>query len=115
MSDREEVPGRERVIRVASGVLLVAVPIAVLVLTGQLLLGATRPAHGSPFASFLWICHLSGSAASGAIAHHSLHLLFGGGAVVVFAIYALRDISLNGWPRFSWRLRHPTEGNAGRS
>ena len=41
-------------------------------------------------------------------AHHAFHLLFGGGALVVFGIYLVREIRTNGWPSFSWRLR-PSE------
>ncbi len=38
------------------------------------------------------------------VAHHLFHLVFAGGAVVVFAAYVALDIRANGWPAFSWRL-----------
>ena len=38
-------------------------------------------------------------------AHHAFHLLFVGGAVIVFSIYLVREIRRNGWPSFSWRVR----------
>ena len=43
------------------------------------------------------------------LAHHFFHILFGAGAVAVFAIYAIVDIRRHGWPAFSWRLR-PEDG-----
>ena len=42
-----------------------------------------------------------GSAAS----HHLFHIAFGGGAVLVFAVFVILDVRRNGRPRFSWRLR----------
>ena len=40
-----------------------------------------------------------------AAGHHAFHIAFGGGAVLVFAVFMLRDVRGNGWPSFSWRLR----------
>ena len=110
MSAREEGSGRrDRLIRRASGLLLIGLPVTVVVWVGLLLFGATQHAQGSPLQSFLWACHVTGTAAAHGIAQHSLHLLFGGGAVVVFTMYALHDIHRNGWPSLSWRLRHPAD------
>lgn len=39
------------------------------------------------------------------LAHHFFHILFAGGAAVVFAVFVWRDIRRHGWPAFSWRLR----------
>ena len=89
--------------------LLIALPVGVVAWVGLLLFGATQHAQGSPLQSLLFVCHLTGSKAAGGLAHHSLHVLFGGGAVVAFTMYALRDIHRNGWPSFSWRLRQPTD------
>jgi hypothetical protein len=36
--------------------------------------------------------------------HHGLHLLFAGGAVVVYASYVAGYVRRHGWPSFSWRL-----------
>ena len=36
--------------------------------------------------------------------HHGLHLLFAGGAVVVYAAYVAGHVRRHGWPSFSWRL-----------
>jgi hypothetical protein len=41
------------------------------------------------------------------LAHHMFHVLFLGGAAVVFAVYAMVDIRRHGRPSFSWRLREP--------
>jgi hypothetical protein len=41
------------------------------------------------------------------VAHHLFHILFLGGAVVVFAAYAIVDIRRHGRPSFSWRLHGP--------
>jgi hypothetical protein len=37
--------------------------------------------------------------------HHGLHLLFAGGAVVVYASYVAGYVRRHGWPSFSWRLK----------
>ena len=37
-------------------------------------------------------------------AHHVFHLLYGGGAVLGFMWFAVRDVRQNGMPRFSLRL-----------
>ena len=36
--------------------------------------------------------------------HHGLHLLFAGGAVVVYVAYVAGYVRRHGWPSFSWRL-----------
>jgi hypothetical protein len=36
--------------------------------------------------------------------HHGLHLLFAGGAVVVYFAYVVGHVRRHGWPSFSWRL-----------
>ena len=36
--------------------------------------------------------------------YHGLHLLFAGGAVVVYAAYVAGHVRRHGWPSFSWRL-----------
>jgi hypothetical protein len=36
--------------------------------------------------------------------HHGLHLVFAGGAVVVYLSYVIAHIRRHGWPSFSWRL-----------
>jgi len=40
-----------------------------------------------------------------AAGHHLFHIAFGGGAVLVFAVFVALDVRRHGWPRFSWRLR----------
>jgi hypothetical protein len=48
-----------------------------------------------------------------AVAHHLFHILFAGGAALLFGIYVAVDIRRHGWPRFSWRLRtEPPPGPA---
>jgi hypothetical protein len=49
-------------------------------------------------------------AAGQVMAHHWFHIVFGAGAVAVFAAYVGLDIRRNGWPTFSWRLRPSEEG-----
>ena len=39
------------------------------------------------------------------VGHHGLHLLFAGGAVVVYFCYLVAHIRRNGWPSFSWSLQ----------
>jgi hypothetical protein len=36
--------------------------------------------------------------------HHGLHLLFAGGAVLVYFAYVVGHVRRHGWPSFSWRL-----------
>jgi hypothetical protein len=36
--------------------------------------------------------------------HHGLHLLFAGGAVVVYFAYVVGHVRRHGWPSFSWKL-----------
>ena len=36
--------------------------------------------------------------------HHGLHLLFAGGAVMVYLAYVVGHVRRHGWPPFSWRL-----------
>jgi hypothetical protein len=38
-------------------------------------------------------------------AHHVFHIVFPVLAFVVFALYVARDISIHGWPTFTWRLQ----------
>lgn len=38
------------------------------------------------------------------VGHHGLHLVFAGGAVLVYAGYVTAHIRRVGWPSFSWRL-----------
>ncbi len=40
-------------------------------------------------------------------AHHLFHILFGGGALVIFVSYLVVSIVRHGWPSFSWRIRPP--------
>ncbi|HLB62394.1 MAG TPA: hypothetical protein VJN50_06665 [Actinomycetota bacterium] len=40
-----------------------------------------------------------------AFGHHLFHVLFAGGAAILFGVFALVDIRRNGLPRFSWSLR----------
>lgn len=42
------------------------------------------------------------------LAHHLFHILFAGGAAVLFIAYVAVDIRRHGWPTFSWRLRART-------
>jgi hypothetical protein len=37
--------------------------------------------------------------------HHGPHLLFAGGAVVVYFTYVVGHVRRHGWPSFSWKLR----------
>ena len=39
------------------------------------------------------------------LAHHFFHIVFGLGAVTVFAVYVAIDVRRHGWPSFSWRIR----------
>jgi hypothetical protein len=47
------------------------------------------------------------------LAHHLFHVLFAGGAAVVFLAYVAVDVRRYGWPDFSWRARpeEPTESS----
>jgi hypothetical protein len=36
--------------------------------------------------------------------HHGLHLIFAGGAVVVYFAYVVGHVRRHGWPSFSWKL-----------
>ena len=41
------------------------------------------------------------------LAHHFFHIVFAGGAAIVFVIYVAIDVGRHGWPAFSWRMRPP--------
>jgi hypothetical protein len=41
------------------------------------------------------------------LAHHFFHLLFAGGAAVIFGVFVLVDVRRHGWPTFSWRAPRP--------
>lgn len=41
------------------------------------------------------------------LAHHFFHLVFIGGASLVFVVYVAFLILENGWPKFSWRIDPP--------
>jgi hypothetical protein len=41
------------------------------------------------------------------LAHHFFHILFAGGAAVIFGAFVLVDVRRHGWPTFSWRARPP--------
>jgi hypothetical protein len=41
------------------------------------------------------------------LAHHFFHVLFAGGAAVIFGAFVLVDIRRHGWPTFSWRAPDP--------
>ena len=43
------------------------------------------------------------------VGHHGLHLVFAGGAVVLYFCYLVAHIRRNGWPSFSWRLAPEAE------
>jgi len=43
-------------------------------------------------------------------AHHVFHILLPVVAFVVLAVFVARDISIHGWPTFSWRLNATPEG-----
>jgi hypothetical protein len=47
------------------------------------------------------------------LAHHFFHILFAGGATVIFGAFVLVDIRRHGWPTFSWRARPPSHGPLG--
>jgi hypothetical protein len=38
------------------------------------------------------------------VGHHGLHLVFAGGAVLVYFAYVVGYVRRHGWPSFSWRL-----------
>ena len=38
-----------------------------------------------------------------ALAHHLFHVVFAGGAVVVFVGFVVDDVRRHGWPSFTWR------------
>jgi hypothetical protein len=44
------------------------------------------------------------------LAHHLLHLVFIGGAALIFCVYVAVLVAHQGWPTFSWRL-DPTRGD----
>lgn len=37
------------------------------------------------------------------VAHHLFHILFAGGAAVIFVAYVIVDVRRHGWPTFTWR------------
>ena len=47
---------------------------------------------------------LSEHAHSGLVAHHLFHVVFIGGASVIFCLYIAVVVAHNGWPVFSWHL-----------
>jgi hypothetical protein len=62
---------------------------AILGVTGSLTIWALTGLHGGAH-------ELAG--------HHGLHLLFAGGAVLVYFAYVVGHVRRHGWPSFSWRL-----------
>ncbi|HWD71243.1 MAG TPA: hypothetical protein VG779_01835, partial [Actinomycetota bacterium] len=76
----------------------------ILAVTGSLTLWALTALHagghgaalGSPRSQVNLLSELAG--------HHGLHLLFAGGAVVVYVSYVASCVRRHGWPSFSWRL-----------
>ena len=38
------------------------------------------------------------------VGHHGVHLVFAGGAVVIYFGYVIAHVRRNGWPSFSWKL-----------
>jgi hypothetical protein len=76
----------------------------ILAVTGSLTLWALTAlnagAHGAAVAGTRSQVNLLSELAG----HHGLHLLFAGGAVVVYASYVAGYVRRHGWPSFSWRL-----------
>ena len=39
------------------------------------------------------------------LAHHFFHIVFGGGATLIFLAYVAIDVRRHGWPEFTWKIR----------
>lgn len=70
-------------------------------------LAAVRMSHGGMPYSGMAGRGLPGESLVLALGHHGLHLVFAGGAVVVFALAMVARIRRDGMPSFSWSLGLP--------
>ncbi len=78
---------------------------AFLGITGSLTLWALTGLHAGGHGAGLVGAQRQVNLLSELAGHHGLHLLFAGGAVVVYFSYVAGHVRRHGWPSFSWRLR----------
>ena len=76
----------------------------ILAVTGTLTLWALTALHAGDHGAALAGARSQVTLLSELAGHHGLHLLFAGGAVVVYASYVAGYVRRHGWPSFSWRL-----------
>jgi hypothetical protein len=76
----------------------------ILAVTGSLTLWALTALHAGGHGAALAGARSQVNLLSELAGHHGLHLLFAGGAVVVYASYVAGYVRRHGWPSFSWRL-----------
>ena len=76
----------------------------ILAVTGSLTLWALTALHAGAHGAALAGAPSQVNLLSELAGHHGLHLLFAGGAVVVYASYVAGYVRRHGWPSFSWRL-----------
>jgi hypothetical protein len=76
----------------------------ILAVTGSLTLWALTALHAGAHGAALAGAQSQINLLSELAGHHGLHLLFAGGAVVVYASYVAGYVRRRGWPSFSWRL-----------
>ena len=76
----------------------------ILGITGSLTLWALTALHAGGHGAAVPGARSQVNLLSELAGHHGLHLLFAGGAVVVYASYVAGYVRRHGWPPFSWRL-----------
>ena len=76
----------------------------ILGITGSLTLWALTALHAGGHGAAVPGARSQVNLLSELAGHHGLHLLFAGGAVVVYASYVAGYVRRHGWPSFSWRL-----------
>jgi hypothetical protein len=76
----------------------------ILAVTGSLTLWALTALHAGSHGAAVAGARPQINLLSELAGHHGLHLLFAGGAVVVYASYVAGYVRRYGWPSFSWRL-----------
>ena len=77
---------------------------AILGVTGSLTLWAVTGLHAGSHGAGVAGTRSQVNLLSELAGHHGLHLLFAGGAVVVYVAYVAGHVRRYGWPSFSWRL-----------
>jgi len=77
---------------------------AILGITGSLTLWALTALHAGGHGAAVPGARSQVDLLSELAGHHGLHLLFAGGAVVVYSAYVAGHVRRHGWPSFSWRL-----------